>query len=127
MASANLATQRVLIVDDDQDCADSIAELMQCLGAETRAVYGGAAALDVLAEFRPKVVLLDIGMPGMDGFETARRMRERPEGREAILVALTGWGRAGDRQRGREAGFDHHMVKPGEIDALKELLNETTR
>lgn len=127
MQSPATSLPRVLVVDDDQDCADSLAELLQCLGAETRVVYGGAQALDELAGFQPRLVLLDIGMPGMDGFEAARRIRERPEGRDAFLVALTGWGRAGDRQRGRDAGFDLHMVKPGEIEALKKLLADLPR
>ena len=74
--------------------------------------YGGAAALELLAEFKPQLVVLDIGMPGMDGYETARRIRERPEGRSIFLAALSGWGQKEDQLRATEAGFDRHFVKP---------------
>lgn len=117
-----LAPRRVLVVDDNADCADSLAELLQCYGAETCVAYGGAAALEALERFRPDLALMDIGMPGMDGFETARAIRARPEGRDLVMVALTGWGRPSDRDQSREAGFDLHMVKPADVEALMALL-----
>lgn len=120
------ARRRVLVVDDDSDCADSLSDLVSCLGAEPFVVHSGAAALEALRHFRPHVVLLDIGMPVMDGCETARRMRACDEGRDLLLIALTGWGRPEDRARSREAGIDHHMVKPGDIDLLAELLFAST-
>ncbi len=116
------ASPRVLVIDDDQDCADSTAILLRRLGALAQPAYSGAAALDMLADFEPQLALLDIGMPDMDGYETARRIRQHPQGRDLTLVALTGWGRQQDRRRTLEAGFDHHFVKPIETDTLETLL-----
>jgi CheY-like chemotaxis protein len=84
--------------------------------------YGGAAAIVAITEFKPHLAFVDVGMPGMDGYETARRIRALPEGKNIVLVALTGWGQAGDRQRAMEAGFDQHFVKPIEVGALENLL-----
>jgi CheY-like chemotaxis protein len=78
--------------------------------------------LRILSEYRPAVILLDLGMPGMDGFETARRIREHPDHQEVKLIALTGWGQAGDRERSRDAGFDYHLIKPADVHALENLL-----
>ncbi len=114
---------RVLVIDDDQDCADSTAILLRRLGASARPAYSGAQALEMLADFKPHLALIDIGMPDMDGFETARRIRLHPQGRSLTLVALTGWGRQQDRRRSLEAGFDHHFVKPIDADALETLLS----
>jgi CheY-like chemotaxis protein len=96
--------------------------LLQALGAEVRVVHDGAQALDAVARFDPVLVLLDIGMPGMDGYSVARAIRSRFADRAITLVALTGWGQEEDRRRAREAGFDHHLVKPADIDALQKLL-----
>jgi PAS domain S-box-containing protein len=112
---------RVLVVDDNHDAADSLGMLLEMLGAETRVAYDGAAALEALPSFRPAMVLLDLGMPVMDGWEVARRIRERAPG-VPLLVALTGWGQPDDRRRTREAGFDQHLVKPVELAALKALF-----
>ena len=87
-----------------------------------RVEYDGPAALDAFAAYQPEVVLLDIGMPGMDGFEVARRIRQRPESQDVTLIALTGWGQEKDRRNSEAAGFDHHLVKPVDIDALQGLL-----
>ncbi len=121
-AAAAITPARILVVDDNQDAADSLGLLLEAIGAEVRVVYAGAQGLLALAEFRPDAVLLDLGMPGMDGFETARRLRLSPEGRAAKLVALTGWGQEEDRRRTREAGFDHHLVKPVGLEELQALL-----
>jgi PAS domain S-box-containing protein len=114
--------RRVLVIDDNRDVAESLAMLLDTFGADVRTASSGPAGLDALAEFAPELVFLDLGMPGMDGYETARRIRERPEGRGVLLVALTGWGQDGDRDRTREAGFDRHLVKPADLDALQALL-----
>jgi CheY-like chemotaxis protein len=92
------------------------------LGGEVQVAHDGPAALEAIEKYRPDVVLLDIGMPGMDGFEVARRVRERDEFSRMTLIALTGWGQEEDRRRTREAGFDHHLVKPADIGALQSLL-----
>ncbi|HTM30016.1 MAG TPA: response regulator, partial [Vicinamibacterales bacterium] len=94
-------------------------------GAEVEVVHDGATALDRVERFHPALVLLDIGMPGMDGYEVARRIRARPALQGIQLVALTGWGQAEDRLRSREAGFDHHLIKPAGIDELCALLPST--
>src|SRR5262249_34690838 len=96
--------------------------LLRLEGQEVRAAHDGPAALALAAEFRPQVVFLDIGMPDMDGFEVARRLRQLPGPVRPTLVALTGWGQMEDRRRSREAGFQHHLVKPVEPAALHELL-----
>jgi PAS domain S-box-containing protein len=116
------APLRVLVVDDVKDVADSVTMLLQLLGADVRVAYNGAAALAVLAGFKPHLALVDIGMPGMDGHETARQIRNLPEGHNLNLVALSGWGRDEDRLRSSEAGFDHHFVKPLGVDVLEMLL-----
>ena len=114
--------RRVLVVDDNHDAADSLGMLLQFLGAEVMVVHDGYAALEAMKSFAPAVVLLDLGMPGMNGLEVARRMREDPKAREMTLVALTGWGQREDRRRTTEAGFDHHLVKPADLGALQSIL-----
>ena len=118
---------RILIVDDNRDAANTLGALLQLIGAEARVVYDGAAALEALGEFRPSVVLLDLGMPGMDGYEVARRIRAPPQARDTTLIALTGWGEASDRQRSRQAGFHHHLVKPVDVDAMQAVLASLPR
>jgi len=117
--------RRILVVDDDRDVADSFVMLLRCLGMDVRVAYGGAAALAAVAEFKPRLAFVDIGMPGMDGYETARQIRRVPAGQDLILVALSGWDRDDDRRRSAEAGFDHHFVKPIEVDGLEKLLAST--
>jgi len=112
----------VLIVDDNHDAADSMAYMLEMMGAGTRVVYGGPDAVAAVEAQTPALVLLDIGMPGMDGYEVARRLGRHPKRHEMLVVALTGWGQSEDRQRTREAGFDEHLVKPAEIDVLEALL-----
>jgi signal transduction histidine kinase/FixJ family two-component response regulator len=121
------AGRRILIVDDDADVADSTALLLSRSGHEVRTVYDGATALEAAATYRPEIVLLDIGMPGMDGHEVARRLRAQPAFQGTLLVALTGWGQEQDRRRSREAGFDHHLVKPVDPDVLEAVVRGAAR
>jgi signal transduction histidine kinase len=120
--AAVLATQRILVVDDNRDAAESLSTLLALLGADVQVAFSGPEALDAVESYRPGVVLLDIGMPGMDGHEVARRIRQLPGIEDVTLIALTGWGQAEDRHRSRSAGFDHHIVKPADIHALQSLL-----
>jgi signal transduction histidine kinase len=114
---------RILLADDNRDALDSLATLLQCDGHEVHTAGDGAEALEVAAQCRPDVVLLDIGMPKLDGYEVARRIRAEPWGKATVLIALTGWGQDEDRRRSREVGFDSHLVKPLDPDALSNLLS----
>lgn len=114
--------RRVLIADDNVDAADAMGMYLEALGAEVRTAYDGEGAIQIAREFKPDLVLLDIGMPTLDGYEVARRMRREPWSRAITLVALTGWGREEDRVRSREAGFDGHLVKPVNEAALEQLV-----
>jgi CheY-like chemotaxis protein len=114
--------RRVLVVDDNVDAALSLSRLLQAAGHEVEAVHDGLAALASAPKWRPEVILLDIGLPGIDGYEVARRLRSQPETRGAVLVALTGYGQDEDRRRSQEAGFDHHLVKPVERGSLQRLF-----
>ncbi|MBV8487948.1 MAG: response regulator, partial [Planctomycetaceae bacterium] len=118
-----LNERRVLVVDDNKDSATSLGILLKSLGTEVQMVHDGATALETINSYQPDVVFLDIGMPGMDGVEVARQIRKRPDHEKMMLVAVTGWGQEGDRNRTREAGFDHHLVKPAPISALRSLLS----
>jgi CheY-like chemotaxis protein len=113
---------RVLVVDDNRDSADSLRLLVGLLGVETHVAYDGEAALLAMTAFRPAVVILDLGMPGMDGWEVARRIRSEPHHKEVILIALTGWSQPQDRRRSAEAGFDHHLIKPVDLVVLQGVL-----
>jgi len=115
--------RRVLIVDDVKDNADSLAALLKTLGHDVHVVYGGAAAIQVANKLRPDAVLLDIGMPDIDGLEVCTYLRRQPWGQSILIVALTGWGQESDRARTEEAGFDHHLIKPAELSALTKLLH----
>jgi PAS domain S-box-containing protein len=110
--SAESSVLRVLVVDDNRDAADSLAMMLELTGHEVRAAHDGLAALAEAERFEPDVILLDIGMPGMNGYEVAMRLRETPHGRHARIVALTGWGAEDDKRRAVEAGFDQHLTKP---------------
>jgi CheY-like chemotaxis protein len=116
--------RRILVVDDTRDIADALAMLLETMDADVRVAYDGRSALNIVTTFAPEIVLLDIGMPGMDGYETARRLRQLLNGQAAMLVALTGWGQEADRHNTREAGFDKHLVKPIDVDDLLALLAE---
>ena len=114
---------RLLVVDDNQDAAETLSFLLTSLQVEHRTANDGASALEIAGRFRPQVVLLDIGMPGMDGYEVARRLREQPEHADVLLIALTGWGGEQDHERSRAAGFDHHLRKPADLDELLRLIS----
>ena len=116
-----------MVVDDNQDASDSLAMLLGLQGHEVRVAYSGVAALEMTRDFAPHVVFLDIGMPGMDGYEVARRLRQQPGLGKTVLAALTGWGQKEDRRRTAEAGFDHHLVKPPEPKAVEGVLGELRR
>jgi CheY-like chemotaxis protein len=112
---------RVLVADDNRDAADSLQRLLALSGHEVRVAYDGDSAVSVGGEFRPRVAILDIGMPGTNGYDVARALR-RSHGEEVTLVALTGWGQDADRRRAADAGFDHHLIKPVDPGALNQLL-----
>jgi signal transduction histidine kinase len=114
--------RRILLVDDNADFADSLAAVLRGIGNEVRVERDGAAGLAAAAQFRPDFAFLDIGMPGMNGFDLARRLREQPETRATILVAITGFSQPADRQRGKEAGFDRYLIKPVEVEQVKEIV-----
>ncbi len=121
------ARRKILVVDDNRDSAMSLSLLLELDGHDVRRAYDGIEALEIADDFRPEVTLLDIGMPRLDGYGAARELRRRDWARESLLVALTGWGQQEDKRLAREAGFDHHMVKPVDPDALRRLLIEPRR
>jgi PAS domain S-box-containing protein len=116
------APRRILVVDDNKDAADSLGMLLRLMGHEVHIAYDGLEAVGAAAAFEPQVVLLDIGLPKINGHETARRIRDQHRGRDMLLIALTGWGQEEDRSRSREAGFDYHLTKPIEFAALQQFL-----
>lgn len=123
MTSSGLPTFRILLVDDNNDLADAFAKLLQVLGQEVRVAYGGPDALEVAPTFDPDLAFIDIAMPGMDGCETAKKLKQLKEFR-ATLVALTGYGQDDIKRRAKEAGFDMHVVKPISVADLERILKE---
>lgn len=115
---------RILVVDDNKDGADSLAMMLKMMGNETHTAYDGQEGVKVSEQERPDVILFDIGLPNLNGYEACRRIREQEWGKAVTLIALTGWGQEDDRRRSQEAGFDHHMVKPVDPTALMKLLAE---
>ncbi len=114
--------RRILIVDDLNDSVDSLALVLRLGGHEIHTAHDGLEAVQATAAFRPDVVLMDIGMPRMNGYEAARCIRQQPWGADMVLVAVTGWGQLEDKRRALEAGFDHHLTKPVEHSALEEII-----
>jgi CheY-like chemotaxis protein len=114
---------RVLVVEDHADSAESMARLLELFGYEVQVARDGPQALAAACRLRPDYVLLDLGLPGMDGYEVARRLRQEAGCRGSVFIALTGYGQAEDRQRSREAGIDHHLLKPADPGALRSLLS----
>jgi CheY-like chemotaxis protein len=115
-------TRRILIADDNKAVADSLQMLLEIMGIEARTAYGGLEALEIAARWRPNTIFLDIGMPKLNGYETARRIRNTPWGKDIGLIALTGWGQQQDKECAKQAGFDHHLVKPVDPAVIEELL-----
>ena len=115
--------KRILIVDDNADSADSLGRLLERMGHEAVTAYDGQSALERARTYPADVIFLDLGMPGLDGFEVCRRLREQPATKQASIVALTGWGREEDRERTRDAGFDSHMLKPVDEATLARVLD----
>jgi CheY-like chemotaxis protein/two-component sensor histidine kinase len=115
---------RVMVIDDNQDSADSACDVLRLLGHRVECAYDGGSGVVAAARFKPHMILLDLAMPGMDGYETRRQLRADPASVQAYLVAMTGFGNEDDKKRTRDAGFDAHLTKPVELDALMSLLNE---
>jgi CheY-like chemotaxis protein len=117
-----LSHGRILVVDDNKDSADSLAMLLRLKGNDIRTAHDGVDAMEIADTFHPETVLLDIGLPKLNGYDVARRIREQPWGQGVMLIALTGWGNDEDRRLSQEAGFNFHIVKPLDLAALEELL-----
>lgn len=111
-------TKRILIVDDNVQAADVASELLDLYGYQTAVAYGGQQGLQTAAAFVPDVILLDLGMPGMDGFQVAAALRARPDLRDVALVAFSAWGDPATRQRTQAAGFDQHLTKPASLEEI---------
>lgn len=118
------SARRVLVVDDNRDGSESLAMMLRLLGNEVRTANDGVAAVGLAESFRPEVILMDVGMPRMNGLDATRRIREHPWGKAIAIIALTGWGQDNDRERSREAGCDGHLVKPVDLPDLEKLLAE---
>jgi signal transduction histidine kinase/CheY-like chemotaxis protein len=121
-AATNNHQRRVLIVDDNEDAARVLSLAVKQLGNDVRLARDGEEAIEVAGQFQPEVVLMDLGMPKLDGYDAARHIRQQPWGRDMLLVALSGWGQDGHKQRAKEAGFDHHLIKPADLAEVKRLI-----
>ncbi len=119
---ATSTRRRILVVDDNRDAAASLVMMLSLLGHDTRTAHDGLEALDLAEAFRPDVILLDIGLPKLNGYDVCRRIRQNPWGQGMIIIAATGWGQDEDRKRSHQAGFNHHMVKPVDPVALDQIL-----
>jgi CheY-like chemotaxis protein/anti-sigma regulatory factor (Ser/Thr protein kinase) len=117
-------SRRILVVDDNRDAANSMATMLKLLGNEVAAAYDGVEAIQAAKEFEPKVILMDVGMPRLNGYDATRQIREQPWGKSPLIIALTGWGQPGDRALSRAAGCDGHLVKPVSLPDLEKLLTE---
>jgi signal transduction histidine kinase len=127
MDAETSSPRRILVLDDNRDAADTLAMMLELLGHDVRRLYDPMQAAENIAAFDPDLVFLDIGMPTLSGYELARQLRTLPRGDERLLVAVTGWGQPDDRRRTAEAGFDHHLVKPPELDAVRHICDSLTR
>lgn len=116
-------SRRLLVVDDNKDAAESMSMLLQMWGHVVAYAYDGPSALETAQQWQPEAVILDIGLPGMDGYQVAERLRTLPQGKDAVLIAITGYGQEDDRRRSRRAGIDHHLVKPVAPDTLRMLID----
>ena len=122
-AADSTPRRRLLVVDDNRDAAESMSMLLEMWGHDVAYAYDGPSALKTAEQWQPEAVFLDIGLPGMDGYEVAAKLRELPTARDAILIAITGYGQEDDRLRSRQAGLAHHLVKPVAPDALRSLID----
>ncbi len=113
---------RVLVVDDNVDTVTTLAMLVKESGHAVRMAYDGTSVVEAALDYRPNVVLLDIGLPGLNGYEVAKQLRQQPARQNTVLVAMTGYGQESDRQRSKDAGFDHHLVKPGDFGKVLQIL-----
>lgn len=120
----NTKLLKVQIVDDNKDASKILAQLMETLGNEVRVAYDGVQAIQLAREYRPDVILMDIGMPNMNGYEATREIRQQPWGADITIIALTGWAQMEDRQKSAEAGYDYHLVKPVDFNELTKLLSD---
>lgn len=118
-----ISTKRLLVVEDNHDVAQMLSEVLQIYGYATCIAYDGISALELAKSFRPDVALVDIGLPAMDGYQLARRLRQMPELRTMRLFAVTGYGQLADRMRSLQAGFDRHLVKPVNLEELRRLID----
>jgi two-component system CheB/CheR fusion protein len=118
---------RIVVVDDNDDQVESLAMLLTMMGHTVHRATNGPEAIEKAMVYRPDLMLIDIGMPGMEGYEVARRIREQPDLRNVVLIAQTGWGGDVDRERSKEAGFDEHLVKPVTLTHLEEVLRSVAR
>jgi len=116
-----------MVVDDNMDAATMLAVLLQLHGHDVRTAASAPEALSTVEQFHPEVVFLDIGLPGMSGYELARRLRDRPDMRTATLVAVTGWGQEDDRRQSKEAGIDHHLTKPVDSAHVLAVVDDASR
>jgi CheY-like chemotaxis protein len=121
VAAVKVVSRRILVADDDLDGAETLAIVLRVAGHDVQIAHDGPSTLRIAADFQPDVVFLDVGMPGMDGFETARQLRQSVQLDKTVLVALTGYGREEDRARAAQAGFDHFLVKPTPPKVLTDI------
>ncbi len=125
VVAVKVVSRRILVADDDLDGAETLAIVLRVAGHDVQIAHDGPSTLRIAADFQPDVVFLDVGMPGMDGFETARQLRQCVELDKTVLVALTGYGREEDRARAAQAGFDHFLVKPTPPKVLNDIALQT--
>jgi len=123
-SASKSAGRRILVVDDNRDSATSLALLLKMTGNQTKTAFDGLAAIETAEAFRPEVILLDIGLPKLNGHDTCRAIRNQPWGKDTLILALTGWGQEEDRRKTTEAGFDNHLVKPVDNVALNKLISD---
>jgi CheY-like chemotaxis protein len=119
--------RRVLVVDDNRDGADMLGMVLEADGFTVAIAYDGSEAVEAVQKSRPDIILMDIGMPGMDGYEAIRHIRRQSGGKDILMIALTGWGQEGAKRLVAEAGFDHHLIKPVDFHVLKNLLAHAQR
>jgi CheY-like chemotaxis protein len=120
--NGDVTPRRILVADDNRDAADSLVKLLRLCGHETSVAYNGVDALDVATRTNPEIVFLDIAMPGLNGYELARRLRAQSNGRRITLVALTGFGQHEDKRLAGESGFDHHLTKPADLAIIESVI-----